>query len=265
MKAGELLKALSPSNPPFNLMFLAGNSAAVLTVSSFGESPDYEGFLKNAFTQLRERRVTNLIIDLRNNGGGEDRNSMLLCSYIAKAPFRYYTSLISNSDHFEAARNDADFPAEAFRKRAIPAPGGRFQVRESAHPGLRLQQPLPLAFQGNVYCLVNGLTGSAASEFSAVAYSAGLASFIGEETGGGYLFDTSGPQVHVELPNTKVRVVIPTVRYNLAVKPEFQHHGLIPAEKVLPTLENIITSHDVVLQRALGLIQQSQAQRAKVH
>ena len=71
---------------------------------------------------------------------------------------------------------------------------------------------------------------------------------------GGYLFDSSGPQVHVTLPNSKVRVVIPTVKYNLAVKQGFPHHSLIPEIRISPTVEDMVKGNDRVLQYAIDSI-----------
>lgn len=67
--------------------------------------------------------------------------------------------------------------------------------------------------------LIDGGTFSTAAEFCAVARSLGRATFVGEETGGGYEGNASGTFAILTLPQTGVRVVIPLVRYELAVAP----------------------------------------------
>jgi C-terminal processing protease CtpA/Prc len=212
---------------PLEFQFLDSESAALLTIASFQQESDYESFLAQAFKRLREARIRTLIIDLRNNGGGEDEYGAMLVSYLASEPFAYYRSLQAKSDHFAAARYAPDgFDASGFAKRLTRGADKMFYVGTEFHPGLRMQQPQRDHFDGAVYVLINGLTGSAAVECSAIIHALGRGIFVGEETGGGYGHNSSGDSLDLVLPNSRLRVRIPVTRYSLAVKPGvFEHHG----------------------------------------
>jgi C-terminal processing protease CtpA/Prc len=255
LSVAELEKRLAPRNSKPTLAFLAENSSAILTIPSFREDNDFEGFLRDSFHALRERGTKNLIIDLRENGGGQDLYGMLLYSYLAPAPFRYYASLETRADHFSVTRYDPEFPAEAFRKRLIKTDDGKFLVRQDQHRGLQLQQPDPDRFAGKVLCLIGIVTGSAATEFGAVAQSQNRAVFIGEETAGGYSMDSSGTTLNIVLPKTHAHAFVPTVRYNLAVKPRGSHHGIVPDVIAQASVQDVISGIDRPLQTVYGLIQ----------
>jgi C-terminal processing protease CtpA/Prc len=234
------------SRRPLDFRILDSKSTAVLTIASFQEESDYESFLAQAFKRLKEAGIQRLIIDLRNNGGGEDEYGAMLVSYLVSQPFAYYRSLQAKNDHFAADRYAPDgFDAAGFAKRLTKGADRMFYVGTEFHSGLRIQQPRGDHFDGTVYVLINGLTGSAAVECSAIIHTLGRGIFVGEETGGGYGHNSSGDSLDIVLPNSKLRVSIPVMRYSLAVKPGvFEHHGLIPDYQIQSTIEDLIKGAD---------------------
>jgi C-terminal processing protease CtpA/Prc len=111
-----------------------------------------------------------------------------------------------------------------------------------------------MPFSGPVYFLINGFSFSATAEFSAVARSEKRGVFIGEETGGGYYGNTSGNDTLVVLPNTRIRVDIPLIKYTMAVREaEYPDRGIIPEHSVISSLADFIGHKDVQLQYALQL------------
>src|SRR5690606_18381478 len=48
----------------------------------------YASFLDSVFVDLKNRNIENLIVDVRQNGGGNDPNDLLLYSYLTKRNFR---------------------------------------------------------------------------------------------------------------------------------------------------------------------------------
>jgi C-terminal processing protease CtpA/Prc len=203
------------------------NGVAVLTVGTFDmKGNKFNQFLKNSFAEINRRQCRTVIIDLRNNGGGEDENGACQYSYLTNRPFSYYASVETVERKF----------------------------RPEEHPQLRLQQPSSTPFLGDVYFLINGYTFSAAAEFCAVARSEKRGEFIGEETGGGYYGNTAGNDTVLVLPKTGIKVVIPLVKYTLAVhKAEYPDRGIIPEHVVIPSLADVIGHKDVQLQYALQL------------
>jgi len=182
-------------------------------------------FLDTSFTELMHKKIEKLIIDLRDNGGGDDTNGALLYSYLTAKPFPYYTSLNSNKK----------------------------EVKD--HPNLTIQQPKENNFKGKVEFLISGKSFSGAAEFSSIAKSNSRGLFIGEETGGGYYGNTSGSKITLILPNSKIRVNIPLYKYVMAVKKsQYKDRGIIPDYTIVPTIQDFIQHKDVQMDLAIKLM-----------
>ncbi|WP_165372215.1 S41 family peptidase [Emticicia agri] len=208
-------------------------STALLQVRTFDESRierekiDFGGFLDSAFTAINKRKIKNLIIDVRDNGGGADDYGALLYSYLSQKPFRYFLSKASNTH----------------------------TVKLDENPLLGPQKPQPNSFKGQVSILTNGYSFSTTADFCATARHNKRATFIGEETGGGYYGNTSGGRTEVVLPNSQIVVQIPLYKYLNAVrKAEHSDRGIIPDYEVFASIEDILQQKDVELALALGLM-----------
>jgi hypothetical protein len=158
---------------------------------------------------------------LRNNGGGRDQYGALLVSYLSDKPFRYFDHIniktISPSAAFKAHSDwSVEFEAK-LQDGTVISPSGGYLVTPKLHPCLSEQMPGKYPFLGKVFVLINGGTFSTAADFCAVAHHLKRAMFIGEETGGGYYGNNSGPDPRVTLPNSKLRVRVPMYEYWNAV------------------------------------------------
>lgn len=224
-QAGSGTKDLDLSYPRPN--------TALLTIKTFDEQRlarnqlNFSAFLKQTFAELRDRKTGNLIIDLRGNAGGQDSYGPLLYSYLTDKAFTYFAAIQTADRKLTAAENSFMKP----------------------------QQPQANPFKGKLLILINGLSFSASADFCALVKSADRAKFIGEETGGGYYGNTSGQTTKLELPNTKIKVMIPKYSYfNAVKKAKYPDRGTIPDYQVVPDVFQIAQNKDVQLEVALGLI-----------
>lgn len=235
--------------------------AAVLRVREFfGDDDEFVAFLEDAFREMEDRAVQHLVIDLRDNHGGEDDFGARLLAHLVAEPFAYYRSLQVNRRLYSWLRF-SDRPGFQFAEGlATPNEQGTFNLSPGFHSGPRLletQQPLPPLFRGKLYVLINGGT-FGASEFCSVLRENRTALFIGEEAAGGYYGSTGGIVPTVTLPHTKLRVEIPLVRYELAVSGyALRDRGLIPDHTVERDPLDIQRNSDAVLEFALRLIASS--------
>lgn len=206
-------------------------SIALLTIKTFDQNKlagqkNFSHFLDTAFKQINAKKISNLIIDLRGNGGGEDKYGALLYSYLTNKPFRYYSSIESVNNRINVIENKL----------------------------LGNQFPQKNAFTGKVFFLINGLCFSTTADFCAIAKSNKRGKFIGEETGGAYYGNTSGQIITVELPGTKINIKIPLFKYvNHVKKAKFTDRGIIPDYSVMPNINEIILHKDIQLNFALRL------------
>jgi hypothetical protein len=214
------------------LTYEPGN-IAVLTIKSFfndllaRNGENFNKFLDSSFVDIKNKKTQKLLIDLRGNQGGNDQNGELLYSYLTDKPFKYYAYQTTV---------DGEHTAEK-------------------HPDLALQQPEENNFKGKLYILLNGRSFSASAEFSSIVKTNNRGIFIGEECGGGYYGNTSGAEAYVTLPNTKITVRVPLVRYSMAVKKiGYNIWGIKPDYPVYQTISDIVQKKDGQFDYAIHLI-----------
>lgn len=245
--------------PPIELEY-KGN-IPVLTIRTFGggytkAGISYPEFLKNAFTQFHEKKIKNLVIDLRGNGGGSDEYGKMLFAYLTDSPFQYYK-------HLEVKQNKHSFwPHTNFPEgeKELAASikknnRGTYDVVESKHPNLGIQQPLKPTFKGNVFILIDGRSFSATGECTSLIHFYKKAKFVGEECGAGYYGNTSGFMPTLTLPNSRLRIRIPVVKYTMAVSGYPPDRGIIPDYPVVPKMSDLLNGRDTEMEFVLELIE----------
>jgi len=249
------------SKPPYQ-MEIKSIDTAVLTISSFWMETDslkFKKFLKNSFNTIHDKHIKNLIIDIRDNEGGMDRRGALLLSYLMDQKFDYYDRLEMTQRRKYSFANQAHKPSfyGILRHLISKEKDGTFVWKHNKN--LREQRPKKNYFSGNVYVLINGASFSVTAEFASVAHYLKRATFIGEETGGGYYGNNSGTFVIVTLPNSKLNVGIPMMAYYTKVN-GYPHpdRGVIPDYEVTPSLSDILHGKDTVLEFSLKLIENNQ-------
>jgi len=250
---------LNTNIPPYSLEFVS-DKTALLTIRSFWEEADglsFEKFLKTSFQTIREKQVENLIIDLRNNEGGIDKRGALLMSYLTNKEFGYYDRLEMTTNKKFSFAEYAQLPGFYGILRHLISKEKDGTYRWNHSKNLKIQKPQKSHFDGKVYVLINGASFSVTAEFAAVAHYLKRATFIGEETGGGYCGNNSGAFAIVTLPNSKLNIGIPLMAYYLKVNDyPYPDHGVIPDYEVKPSVSDLLSGSDPVLNRALELIPQ---------
>lgn len=238
------------------------DQTAYLRITSFDKERlkdskiDFPKFVKNSFQSLENGKIKNLILDLRGNGGGTDEYGKLLFSYFINQPFDYYESLRMNKNTYNFFKYT--------NRPGMKAPDGMLKANGEGtfdnvqHPNIGKQMPLLPTFTGNIYVLINGGCFSTTSEFLSLLHFHTKAVFIGEESGGGYYGNSSGPTPDLKLPNTQVRVEIPLMKYVMAVRDyQYADRGLMPNHTIIPTIKDKLENRDLELDFAKDLIRKS--------
>jgi C-terminal processing protease CtpA/Prc len=247
--------------PPIELEYKkAGDIAiAVLTIRTFGGGAykkagiSYPEFLEKAFNEFQEKKIQNLVIDLRNNGGGSDNYGKLLTAYFLDAPFTYYESLeVKQVKHSFWPHTNVPDAEQMLAARTKKNDHGTYDA--VGHPNLGTQQPLKPTFKGKVYILINGGSFSASGECTSVIHFHKKAVFVGEECGAGYYGNTSGFMPLLTLPKTKMQIRIPLVKYSMAVSGYDKYRGIIPEYQVGFTIDDLLKDRDAVMEFTLDLI-----------
>ena len=249
------LATLDWSRENLAMRFLKDPEIAQIRIRGFG-GRDYPQWIESSFKTLKEKGTKTLIVDLRGNGGGSDMFGAMLVSYLTDKPFRYF-------DHINVKTIDPSFKQFSdwrteregdLRNGVATNPKGGYLVTAKLHPGVAEQPPGKYPFTGKTFVLIDGGTFSTAADFCAVIHHLKRATFIGEETGGGYYGNNSGMQAIVTLPNSKARVRIPMYEYWNAVPGyDGKRRGTKPDHAVETRIADMLRGIDRQLELALNL------------
>ncbi|HSQ45017.1 MAG TPA: S41 family peptidase, partial [Ginsengibacter sp.] len=185
---------------------------ALMTINSFSKG-HLKNFFKKSFRKIRRKKIKNLVIDIRANGGGDINNYVLLTKFLRNSPFKVADSAWSKSKNFgpytryitSGIFNNIGLSVLTHKGKDGNYHFGYWE-RHTFMPKRRNH------FDGNVYVLINGLTFSAATLFCNAVKSQQNITLVGEETGGGW-YGNSGIMIpDIKLPNTKLRVRLPFFR-----------------------------------------------------
>lgn len=209
-------------NPAREFKFI-GDAAYLNPGNLSGEEGPYQKFIDSAFARIKDRKARDLIVDLRNNLGGDDTFSDYLVSYFADKPFKWNSSFTLRTSALlkEHIRKNFD-TTRTFWQEALRRENGEIYAYdfEPYQP-----QPGPQRFTGNVYVLVNRQSHSQSAVTAAQIQDYGFGTIVGEETGD---YPTLYASVfRFPLPNTGVSVQV-AKGYIVRVNGSTKEEGVIP-------------------------------------
>lgn len=230
-----------PKEEPFQLEVMENEQTAVFTNNGFleenSDGKDDIKFNKYAFKQLKNNpKITNLIIDVRKNPGGDPRGTTDLISYLTNEDIQLYKKIEMNE-------KIVFFKEDGQGKYYAP------KYIRSWRPDFKKD-----CFAGNIYILTSGNTHSVAGFFAALMSYHTNAVMVGEETGGGFYVATGGKNKFIDLENTQLRMVIPTIRFFTNVSGQPEGRGTLPDHEVTQTYEDFMTDTDTEIEFVLELI-----------
>ncbi|HMO34268.1 MAG TPA: S41 family peptidase [Lacibacter sp.] len=210
-------------------------------------------YLRKRFRKLKRQPVPNLVLDLRNNGGGLIQSSLLLTRLIRQEPFRFTDSIVTHRRRIESAapvtkRFFTNLGMAVLSKKINDSLYGfRYFCR-------RTYQPHRLGYRGQVWILTGGYSFSATTLFLANVKGQSNVTLVGEETGGGYYGNNGVFIPDVILPNTRLRLRLPLYRIVINRRHPFDGRGVLPDVEVKPTAETIRRNVDPKFSKAVELM-----------
>ncbi len=200
-------------------------------------------FIESVFRAARDRQTRNLILDLRFNCGGSDQAVQAVVDHLTSQPYRLYSRTGGRVSDALLQTN----PQWYLR----PLKG----LYLSAPQRARRPQRVENRFEGSVYVLTSPCTFSAAADLAAVLKDYGIATLIGEETGG--VRQSFGEACGDRLPNSGLGFSVSCkVFYAPVRQPNDARRGTVPdivfTEELLPPF---MKDSDPELAHTLDLIQ----------
>lgn len=245
------------------LSVLDDNSTALLKIKEFsdwkskGKKVKFSKELIKYFQRIDSLKTQNLIIDLRENDGGNEEYGLELFSYLTNKPFIGYKQIDFRTTHFSFRKYTTTswFEYRLFKKLLRHKKINDTTYLLTNSKATHMHQPSKNPFKGRVYVLINRGSFSAASDFAALVHFNNVGTFVGEETGGSYVGNTSNYSFLMTLPNTKIRVNIPVARYqtNVTLSSNFGR-GIIPNYEIQYSIDDYIKGIDKEMDVVLNLI-----------
>jgi C-terminal processing protease CtpA/Prc len=193
----EALQSQPTAEEMFDWRILPEDIGYLRVDGFYGDLKDaFERFTQTAFAAFKQRNVRALIIDVRENDGGDDPlwQQGLVNHFTTKpyAQLSHYVTRITN-EHADPGDMIGALKNEDYTKRFTPPPDD------------------PIRFDGPVYVLDGPYSYSATIQFIVTAQDFGLAKIAGEETAA--LSCQTGQVRRIELPWTGLSAATPVIAY----------------------------------------------------
>jgi C-terminal processing protease CtpA/Prc len=224
-KAALSAQGAAPRSSAWSLEVRDNHAVMRLPTFAFYDGKfDWKRWLAESFATLNEKRVTHLIIDIRDLEGGDGAIGEALLSYLLAAPYRYTSNQAVTSYErvpYVLARYldtwDFDFFDRTGKVEPITSgpQQGKYRVKARAK-GERMITPVPVPFAGRVTLLVSGENSSAGYLFARLAQDAKAATLIGQRTGGNLRGLNGGELTWLTLPHSGVALDIPLLAHEYA-------------------------------------------------
>ena len=251
---GKMLSAEQPVFKPFSFRFLENNIALIEFNTMNGKLKDsFSVFLRDAFTQINQKKANGVIIDIRKNGGGDSGLGDTLLSYITNKPYRNASGMkmrISKHSKAIAVLRGSNDPFKDWENGKLY----EYNVTE-------LKKPVnnSLRYNGKVAVLIGTGTFSSANMLTNAIKDFQLATLVGETTA--EPANDFGEIMYFMLPNTYIVAPTAIKMFMRANGDEKDFDGIKPDIEVANTSEDFHQKRDRVLETAVNWFNTGSAMR----
>lgn len=223
----------------------------VLNVRKFSHRKDAKAYRK-IFRSMKKNHTQNLVLDLRNNGGGSLANSYRLLSYLLRdqAPQTLKTG-IKQYPYKKYTHGNVWFK---FTKLVYTFIGVRKTLNDTDYFTYMIKPRKKNHFDGRVLVLINGGSFSASCLVAAYLQKDKRAEFVGEETGGTLEGCNAGITPYYTLPNTGIKARIPAFRIMHDGMEGIRGRGIMPDYPVKYGIQEILQRKDLEMMRVGELL-----------
>lgn len=205
-----------------------GDSLVYVALNSFGNREIVQMF-NEKFKEISQAK--GLIIDVRENGGGSSSNGDAITSCLIKKAIPH--TLWKTPQHIAA------FKAWGRPEKWFEGEPRKIEPRQGEN------------YLGPIVILIGTETFSAAEDFVVPLHAAGRAIIVGQKSGG-----STGQPLQFSFLDGKIRGRVCTKRDTYPDGREFVGVGIIPDKEVHPTVEDIISDRDVVLEKGIEVLKE---------
>ncbi len=221
-----------------NYKLLENENLAIIEINTCVNDGAYRTLLKNFFMEVNKKNIDNIVIDLRNNTGG---NSTVIDEFINYLPVEKYKS---NGIYVRYSEETNEILESDYDKNTL-----RFRDITEIIPE---SKPKDLIFNGDIYILTSKYTFSSGNDFAVIFQDNNLGTIVGEPTGNAP--NCYGDLLDFTLPKSKINF---TISYKKFLRPnkEIKTNFLEPDVLVETKIEDILNNIDPQMEKVKELIE----------
>lgn len=211
------------SSPQAYTFYKLTNEIGVIDFRSMNDEKRFGKFLDSTFTVIKQNKIQHLVIDIRNNGGGNSKLGDQLFDYITTKKYRQVIEAeIKKDGKIKRVKGSLQIPSKVANK-----------------------------FTGKTYLLTSHYTFSSANMLASAYKYYNMGTVIGEETGG--VLTAFGDLIEIVLPNTKLKAYCSHKKF---VHPGADRtvHGVKPDIEIIPTQIDIQSGRDAAMEYVKQLV-----------
>jgi C-terminal processing protease CtpA/Prc len=243
------------------------HNLAILKISTFAPagSGKFKKRIRECFNQVQEGNYGNLVIDLRNNGGGSSAMVEYLYSFLDTAGYNTPSNVIGRNSALASSRSRLMYSTlgdiitflffarnedvQSFRHFAQLPMGGI----DTVYFKMPTRQVTDQVYKGNCFVLINGLTASAAVDFTNAFKQRRRGVIVGQQCLGPVTGTWGNPAAYT-LEKTGLRVSIATIRYNYDNTFQYERNAIMPDHWVDCTAEHLNNQTDSQIDFVIKLL-----------
>lgn len=240
---GVTSEVFQSKSEPFYNYYSIGDSIGVIDLNLCEGRDQFASFCDSVFTILQTENIPNLIIDVRDNGGGSTFHGDTLFTYLTNKAFSQYGPVNMKISPMVNRETDSIY----FEKYDS-------QI-ENSHNN-------PKRFIGNVYMIINENSFSSAAMMAATFKCYNIGTLIGQETGGIEIFFDE--PIVMTMPKTNLRFLA-SYQYRWCACGKSTSRGTIPDHETTWCIKDKIGGVDTEIELIKELINEQATTKPKLH
>ncbi len=241
---------------------IINDQTAKLSIKSFAvhrNEFDWKDFIDNVFEQLNKKSISNFIIDIRGNEGGQGIVGQYLLERVIQKPFKVNAMqssvrYLKIPPKFRNYMNTWDEFPYNFNGKIASQKKGRYFLKQKHSLAETTMKPKKNGYQGKVFLMIDASNSSATHLMAMYAKQIDNITLVGQETGGNQLGTNGSYMFFLRLPNTKIELDIPVINMYVPTGTIAIDGGVKPDIEIDKNPQDYFNNIDTELNAILNLI-----------